>query len=78
MDESEQEKKLDMLISRTERIEGKLDGLKLELRAAAIFLVILIITLEELSLWKSLLIAATISGIFTFRNWSLYRKYRSF
>lgn len=70
MDESEREK--------IERIERKLDGLKLELRAAAIFLAILIMALEVWSLDKSLLAAVAISGIFTFRNWLLYRKYRSF
>ena len=78
MNESEQEKKLNMLISRTEHIEGKLDGLKLELRTAAIFLAILIMSLQLWSLVKSLLAAFAISGIFTLRNWLLYRKYGSF
>lgn len=70
MDESEREK--------IERIERKLDGLKLELRAASIFLVILILSLEVWSMDKSLLAAFAISIIFTMSNWSLYKKYGSF
>ena len=46
MDESEQEKTLNALEHRTERVEGKLDELKLELRTAAVFLVVLIIALK--------------------------------
>lgn len=78
MNESEQEKTLNALERRTEHIERKLDGLKLELRTAAVFLVVLIIALKIWSVQASVLAAAVISGIATFVNWSRLRKYGTF
>ena len=78
MNESEQEKILNTLEHRTERVEGKLDGLKLELRTAAVFLVVLIIALKIWSVQASVLAAAVISGIAAFVNWSRLRKYGTF
>ena len=78
MNESEQEKTLNVLENRTEHIERKLDGLKLELRTAAVFLVVLIIALKIWSVQASVLAAAVISGIATFVNWSRLRKYGTF
>ena len=78
MDESEQEKILYVLEHRTERIEGKLDELKLELRTAAVFLVVLIIALKIWSVHTSVLAASVISGIVLFINWSRLKKYGTF
>ena len=78
MNQSEQEKMLNALEYRTERVEGKLDGLKLELRTAAVFLVVLIIALKIWSVHISVLAAAAISGIVTFVNYSRLRKYGTF
>ena len=78
MDESKQEKILNVLEHRTERFEGKLDELKLEIRIAAVFVVVLIIALKTWSVHTSLLSAAVISGIVAFINWSRLKKYGTF
>jgi hypothetical protein len=78
MDESKQEKILNVLEHRTERFEGKLDELKLELRTATIFVVVLITALKTWSVPISVLSAGVISGIAAFINWSRLKKYGTF
>ena len=78
MDESEVEKKLEMLEHRTESFEGKLDELKMELRTAAIFLVVLTIALKIVSVFISLISAAVITSIFMVINASRLKKYGTF
>jgi len=78
MDLSKQEEMLNALTHRTERIEGKVDELKLELRVAAVFLVALIIALKIWSVGASVLAAGAVSAIAGLVNWSRLRKYGTF
>ncbi len=70
MDESEQKRMLNTIENRIECIKGKLDELKLEQRTAAIFIVVLICVLQEMSVYTSFIAAVVISGIFAFVGWS--------
>ena len=70
MDESEQERMLNTIEHRMECIQGKLDELRLELRTAAIFLVVLTCVLQVMPVYISLIAAVAISGIFAFVGWS--------
>ena len=70
MDESEQERMLNSLKNKMEYIQGKVDVIRLELRTAAIFLVVLICVLQQMPIYISLLSAFVVSGIYAFFGWS--------
>jgi uncharacterized membrane protein len=75
MDELEQEKMLDLLKDQTEHIVREVIKAKMELRVAAVFLVVLIYGSELMSAHRAFIAAIIIGAIFAFRDSYMLKKY---
>jgi hypothetical protein len=78
MNESNHDQTLNILEQRTKRIEAKLDESILELRTAAMFLVVLNIGLTASSVYIAVIVAVAVSSIFAVVNSYRLRKYGTF